>query len=185
MRKNVWLALFMVMILPAMVLTVSCAKKEVATQPEEMAQPEETMAPEEDMEAAQAAEEARMKSEQLRAEAEAMARDNFVNENINFEFDSSALSENAQIILSAKASYMRANPDITVTIEGHCDERGTEAYNMALGERRAKAARDFLVNLGIDEARLSIISYGEERPLDPASNEEAWAKNRRDAFDID
>jgi peptidoglycan-associated lipoprotein len=72
--------------------------------------------------------------------------------------------------------------DATVTIEGHCDERGTNAYNMALGQRRADAAKDFLVNLGVDATRLTTISYGEEQPVDYGHNEEAWAKNRRDHF---
>jgi peptidoglycan-associated lipoprotein len=70
-------------------------------------------------------------------------------------------------------------------VEGHCDERGTEAYNMALGERRAEAAKDYIVNLGIAPNRIGTISYGEERPVDPRHNEEAWAKNRRAHFVID
>jgi peptidoglycan-associated lipoprotein len=81
-----------------------------------------------------------------------------------------------------KAEWLRENPARTVTIEGHCDDRGTNEYNLALGDRRAESAKTFLVDLGIDATRLITISYGEERPVDPRSNEEAWAKNRRDHF---
>ena len=79
---------------------------------------------------------------------------------------------------------LKENPDIKLTIEGHCDERGTIEYNLALGERRANAVKNYLINYGINPKRLSTISYGKERPLDPRSNEEAWAKNRRAAFVI-
>jgi len=185
MRKNVWLALLLVMILPAMLFTVSCAKKAVETQPAETPQPEQVTAPpKEDMAAAEAAEKARQEAARLRGETEAMARDVFINEDVYFEFDSSALLPDAQTVLGSKGSYLRANPDITVTIQGNCDERGTDAYNMALGQRRADSAKAFLVNMGIDADRLSTISYGEERPVDPGHNEAAWAKNRRDHFVI-
>jgi peptidoglycan-associated lipoprotein len=76
------------------------------------------------------------------------------------------------------------HPEVNILIEGHCDERGTDEYNLALGEKRALAARDFLVNFGIAKSRISVVSYGEERPVDPRSNEEAWSKNRRDEFVI-
>ena len=71
---------------------------------------------------------------------------------------------------------------MNLVIEGHCDERGTNEYNMALGDRRARSARDFLVNLGVDASRISTVSYGEEKPADPGKTEEAWAKNRRAQF---
>ena len=109
---------------------------------------------------------------------------NFVNVNINFDFDKFSLSPEARTILADKASFMNANPGLKAKIEGHCDERGTSEYNLALGERRAKAAQDYLIFLGIGADRLSIISYGEEKPLDPAKTEEAFAKNRRDQFRI-
>jgi peptidoglycan-associated lipoprotein len=79
---------------------------------------------------------------------------------------------------------MRTNQDLTVTVEGHCDERGTGTYNMALGDRRAESAKNFLINLGISANRLSTISYGEERPIATGQNEVAWAKNRRAQFQI-
>jgi peptidoglycan-associated lipoprotein len=108
-----------------------------------------------------------------------------MNENIYFEFDKSRLLPEAQEILRNKADWMRANPNVTAIIEGHTDERGTTEYNLALGERRAEAAKSFLVDLGISPSRLTTISYGEERPIDPRSNEEAWAKNRRAQFVIE
>ncbi|OPZ60066.1 MAG: Peptidoglycan-associated lipoprotein precursor [Deltaproteobacteria bacterium ADurb.Bin510] len=108
----------------------------------------------------------------------------FENVNINFDFDKFNLSSDARAILADKASFLNANGNLKVKIEGHCDERGTSEYNLALGERRAKAAQDYLIFLGIGADRLSIISYGEEKPLDPAKTEEAFAKNRRDQFRI-
>jgi peptidoglycan-associated lipoprotein len=90
----------------------------------------------------------------------------------------------AQDLLSKKAGYMLAMSGTSITIEGNCDERGTDAYNMALGERRAEAAKAYLVNLGVNPSQINTISYGEERPADPAHNEAAWAKNRRDHFVI-
>jgi peptidoglycan-associated lipoprotein len=90
----------------------------------------------------------------------------------------------AQETLKRKAAWLRDNPTATVTIEGNCDERGTNEYNLALGERRAESARAYLVDLGISASRLTTISYGEERPLDPRHNEEAWAKNRNDQFKL-
>ena len=83
------------------------------------------------------------------------------------------------------APWLRANPTATVTIEGHCDNRGTNEYNLALGDRRAYSAKIFLIDLGIAESRMQTISYGEERPLDPGENEDAWTKNRRAHFVID
>jgi peptidoglycan-associated lipoprotein len=90
----------------------------------------------------------------------------------------------SQDILSRKSDWMRDNPDVVVSVEGHCDERGTNEYNLALGERRAESAKAFLVDLGIEAYKLSTVSYGEERPVDTGHNGEAWAKNRRAHFII-
>lgn len=98
---------------------------------------------------------------------------------VNFAFDSSALDEGAKSTLRANAEWLKANANVKVQVEGHCDERGTNEYNMALGNRRAASAVSYLKSLGIDAKRLSTISYGEELPLDPAHSEAAWAKNRR------
>jgi peptidoglycan-associated lipoprotein len=105
-------------------------------------------------------------------------------QDINFEFDKSSLTGQAQEILRENAQWLADNPTVNVEIEGHCDERGTIEYNLALGDRRAKSARDFLINLGVSASRLSTISYGEEMPLDAGHNESAWAKNRRAHFTI-
>lgn len=118
------------------------------------------------------------------AEREKAAKEKFVNEDVYFGFDDSSLTKKARQILAAKADWLRSHPDVAVVIEGHCDERGTKEYNMALGQRRAQSIKNFLENAGIDSDRLETISYGEERPVDPRSNEMAWAKNRRGHFRI-
>ena len=103
---------------------------------------------------------------------------------IYFNFDSADLSEESRKALSKNAEYLSKQTSVKIRIEGNCDERGSDDYNMALGERRAKAAKDYLVNLGIPSGRLGTISYGEEKPADPGHDEAAWAKNRRDEFVI-
>jgi|SRR3990170_1462188 len=103
---------------------------------------------------------------------------------IHFDFDKYNLRSDAIEALNENAKVLMESPEVKIRIEGHCDERGTVEYNLALGERRASAAKDYLVKLGISPTRIELISYGKERPLDPNSNEEAWAKNRRDDFKI-
>jgi peptidoglycan-associated lipoprotein len=103
-------------------------------------------------------------------------------ENIHFEFDKYDIRRVDEMILQGIAAWLKEHDAKRVLIEGHCDERGTNEYNMALGEQRALAARRFLVGLGIGSDRLTTISYGEERPLALGSNEEAWARNRRAHF---
>jgi peptidoglycan-associated lipoprotein len=95
-----------------------------------------------------------------------------------FAFDRSDITPESQEILTRQADWLRRYPNVTVTIEGHCDERGTREYNLALGERRAQAAKNVLVAAGIPASRISTISYGKERPIVVGSNEEAWAQNR-------
>ncbi len=103
-------------------------------------------------------------------------------EDIRFDFDKYNLKPEAREVLNKVGEFMKADKEATVLIEGNCDERGTTEYNLALGERRATSAAKYLIALGVDKARITTISYGEERPLDPGHNEEAWAKNRRDRF---
>lgn len=103
-------------------------------------------------------------------------------ERIHFAYNQFTLDETARITLEQNAVYLRNKPAEKVIIEGHCDERGSDEYNLALGERRAVAAKNYLISLGIAADRLSIISYGEEKPLVTGSNEESWAKNRRAEF---
>ncbi|MBN2029684.1 peptidoglycan-associated lipoprotein Pal [bacterium] len=103
-------------------------------------------------------------------------------ENIHFDFDKYNLKPEAMEILAKHATVLKANPEVKIVIEGHCDERGTIEYNLALGEKRAGAARDYLLRMGIASQRISTISYGKERPLDTNHTAEAWAKNRRAVF---
>lgn len=98
---------------------------------------------------------------------------------IYFAFDSSAISMESKEILAKQAEFMKSHPDLNFIVEGHCDERGTREYNMALGERRANAAKNHLVSLGIEPSRLTVISYGKERPAVMGSDEAAWSLNRR------
>ncbi len=101
---------------------------------------------------------------------------------IYFDYDKSELSPEAQATLKKIVGVLESNPSYSLDISGHCDERGTIEYNLALGERRARVAKKYLITLGIAGDRISTISYGEERPVDPKSSDSAWAQNRRDEF---
>lgn len=119
-------------------------------------------------------------AEDAAAAAKAAAKEAFVAEDIHYDFDSSAITPESAEILKKKAQFLADNADVNVNIEGHCDDRGTNEYNMALGDKRAQAAKAFLVELGVAEARLSTVSFGEEKPLVAgAKTEEEHAKNRR------
>jgi len=98
---------------------------------------------------------------------------------IHFGTDLYDIDAESQAILSRQAQWLAKNPNVAVTIEGHCDERGTREYNLALGDRRANAAKNYLVNAGVSASRLSVISYGKERPVATGSDEGSWAQNRR------
>ena len=100
-------------------------------------------------------------------------------ESVYFDFDLFSLREDQKDVMQKNSEWLKANPKVKVRLEGHCDERGTAEYNLALGQKRAEAAKAFLEGLGISRQRLSAISYGKERPLDPGHDEAAWAKNRR------
>jgi len=103
-------------------------------------------------------------------------------ETIHFAFDQHILTAESRDILAENVVLLQTNPKLKIAIEGHCDERGSDEYNLALGERRAQAARDYMASLGVAAERMATISYGEEMPVDPASGEDAWSKNRRAAF---
>ncbi|MFP5245510.1 MAG: peptidoglycan-associated lipoprotein Pal [Thermoanaerobaculia bacterium] len=96
-----------------------------------------------------------------------------------FAFDASTLDDEAQEALRQSATWLRQNPEFLIRVEGHCDDRGTEQYNLALGDRRADTAASYLVTLGVDRARISTVSYGEERPFEEGGSDAAWAQNRR------
>lgn len=103
---------------------------------------------------------------------------------IFFAYDKADLTAQSQETLKQNAIWLRRFPEAKVVVEGHCDERGTESYNLALGDRRALAVSDFLIKAGVDSSQLETISYGEERPFDPGHTESAWAKNRRAHFAV-
>lgn len=107
-----------------------------------------------------------------------------IRQRVHFEFDRSRITDEAAAVLQAKAEVLRKHPNLAVTIEGHCDERGSLEYNQALGQRRAEAAKRYLVNLGLPEGNFRTVSYGEERPVAQGASEAAWAQNRRDEFVI-
>lgn len=116
---------------------------------------------------------------------EAVSAVEVVKERIHFEFDRSAITDEAAEKLQRKAEVLRQNPQWQITIEGHCDERGSLEYNQALGMRRAEATKRYLVSLGLDAERFRTVSFGEERPAMTGSNETAWAMNRRSEFVIE
>ncbi|KQC06028.1 MAG: hypothetical protein APR62_08715 [Smithella sp. SDB] len=114
----------------------------------------------------------------------AAAQNSYNLADIHFDFDRYNIRTEDREILSHHADFLFKNKKIAIVIEGHCDERGTAEYNLALGNRRAMEAKKYLINSGIRPERIKTISYGMERPVDPGHNEEAWAKNRRDHFVI-
>ena len=174
MRRKLWILLALFLVLPGLLGTVSCAKKTVtkeepAPAPAPAPPPPPPPPPPVDDSAERALE---------------AAKNQFQSESIYFAFDKSVLDDIAQATLKSKAEFLKAYPDIYFTIEGHCDERGTPEYNLALGDRRAESAKSFLIDLGIEAYRISTVSYGEERPVCTEQTEACWAKNRRDGFVI-
>jgi len=161
MRKNGFKVLALLFVSFALVFTVSCAGQ---------------FAYDPSVKTSLSEEEARLVAEG--------GSEMFTNEDIYFAFDSSDLSQEAKHTLLRKDYYLKNNMGDAITIEGHCDERGTNEYNLALGERRAESAKKYLVSLGVDASRMETVSYGEERPVDSGHDEAAWSKNRRAHFVI-
>ncbi len=194
MTKRYWRSLALFLVIPGLIFAASCAKKAVVSEPvvtpavDEDAEAKRRAA-EEAQAAQRALEEQRLEEQRMREEAmareELAEKERFLNEDIHFEFDKSALLPEAKEILRDKGEWLGAHPDVSVIVEGHCDDRGTNEYNLALGDRRARSVTSFLSDMGIAPGRLTTISYGEERPLDPEQNEEAWAMNRRAHFVIE
>lgn len=133
--------------------------------------------------AARAAEEAAAREAAAREAALAAARATLT-ERIHFDYDVAEIRPDAERALRAKLGILRASPNVILRIEGHCDERGSNEYNDALGNRRAQAVVDFFTNFGLDASRFAIVSFGEDRPMANQSNEDAWAQNRRAEFII-
>jgi peptidoglycan-associated lipoprotein len=180
-----WKGIFVVLILSLLMFTGCAEKKSVvtsdATQKQEIA-PAAKPSEQQDVVTAKDKTEWREAAAEKSVDLEKMAKTESPVSDINFDFDSFSIRPDARDILKTNANYFMKNRVSSIVVEGHCDERGTAEYNMALGERRAQETKNYLVNLGIKEATIRTVSFGEENPLDPASNEEAWAKNRRAHF---
>jgi peptidoglycan-associated lipoprotein len=158
-----WLILVLVLLL----VLPACAKKEAVPIEEEVEPIEEVPPPPPPLEE-------EPEPEEVVEEAEPI-----ILEDVFFDFDKYNVKDEYKSVLSGNADILIANPEVKLLVEGHCDERGTNEYNLALGEKRAKAVIDFLVAYGVQMRRLSMVSYGEERPFDSGHDEAAWAKNRR------
>jgi peptidoglycan-associated lipoprotein len=174
----------LLMLLAASAFAVACGGRAA---PEEPA-PEPTSAP-----APPAPEPVDDSAERERLERERMAREAAERARavsadlaamINFEYDQATVRPADQETLNRKASILVANPGVRIRISGHADERGSDEYNLALGTRRAAAAKRYLEGKGVDGSRIEVVSYGEERPLNPGSDESAFAQNRRDEFEV-
>lgn len=175
----------LLMLLSAAAFAVACggkaAPEEPAPQPEPAAEPAPTPAPVDD-----SAERERLEKERMAREAAERARVVAADlaAMINFDYDQAVVRQADQTTLDRKAAIMAANPGVKIRIAGHADERGSDEYNLALGNRRAAAAKRYLENKGVDGSRVDVVSYGEERPLNPGNDETAYAQNRRDEFEV-
>jgi peptidoglycan-associated lipoprotein len=189
MRRTNWTYVGLACLMALLIFFPSCAKKQLSSESSTGVSAEEEARRRAEEEARRrqqgAIQEESLGEATLQAMRTPEAKEEFVNDDIHFDFDSSALTPEAQDILKKKALWLKANPGVTVIIEGHCDDRGTNEYNMALGDRRADSAKSFLLALGIDKSRLTTVSWGEEKPLVRGTTEEARAKNRRDHFAIE
>ena len=192
MRKSRAWIFGAIMLAMLLALGVSCAKKQVTMETQEMAA-EEGAAQQsaEDEAARREAEEARLREQRARearqrqeasSMSEAARRAAFEDEEIHFDFDKYVLTPQAMMILDDKAAYLREHSGVRVLVEGHCDDRGSNEYNLALGDRRANSAKNYLVRSGVAASRITTISYGEEQPLCMQQNESCWSRNRRGNF---
>ncbi|MEE9420358.1 MAG: OmpA family protein [Desulfatiglandaceae bacterium] len=178
----------LVFVCSSLFIMTSCAKKQIGVS-ERVEKPviveeEKVVVVEEEEKAPVAEEKVVVVVEEEKAEMLAAKIREFDTENIYFAFDKSDLRHKARATLKKKAAFLRGDFSFRVLIAGNCDERGTEAYNLALGERRAHSAKKYLMALGISGDRISTVSYGEERPADPAHTPAAWELNRRDTFTL-
>lgn len=179
MQKKIRIMSALSLIILALVFTISCSTKTVSTTKDPYSSSEQELSTTEKTWVYQ---EKSAQSEEI-SEADS---DNMIMmvmlEDIHFEFDKATLTPEAKNSLMKKAQWLKLNSEVSVVIEGHCDERGTNEYNIALGDRRAASTMNFLVDIGIAPSRFTTISYGEERPLAAGHNENAWSKNRRAHF---
>jgi len=198
MKRNLIIATMVVFAVSSIFLLCSCAKKQVVAEEEEITAPpvgpEVVIVEEEELPAVEVAKEVEEEGEvvetyeiELAEEREVEAVEEglaakFEGKPIYFDFDKSFIKPEYRPVLEEKAALLKDNPNIHIRIEGNCDERGTNEYNIALGERRANSAKSFLVSLGISPDRVETISYGEERPFSLGHDEDSWSKNRRDDF---
>jgi len=171
--KNWGIASGLIIVFVLSLSVTGCAPKKAAEQSGEVSQPQGA--------AAAPAETPGTSTGEAPASGAAAAQAGF-DKKIYFDYDQFELRPESTQTLTELVAYMKANPDLKVQICGNCDERGTNEYNIALGDKRAKAAQEYCITQGIDPQRISTISYGEEKPADPGHSEEAWAKNRRDDF---
>lgn len=176
-------------ILGLAILATACGKKEEPVVTPTPTVPQGPVVNQDSIDAARRAEAERMRRDSIAAAERAAeaARAALVNEvatMIHFDYDQSAIRTADMALLARKGDIMRSNPNLRIRIVGHADERGSDEYNLALGMRRATSAKDYLVRLGIDAGRIETASLGEEVPLDPGANEQAWATNRRGEFEI-
>ncbi len=178
MKTTSMVVLTLMMIASVALLATSCAKQTTQSQTETMGPPEAPVPVEAPAETAEPAEPG------IVATAPPATATPIANKRVYFGYDSAALSAQAPLILTDMIAYLRTNPGLSVTVEGHCDERGTDAYNMELGERRAQAVKTYLVDHGIPAHRLVAVSYGKTRPVAMGHNEASWAQNRRAEFQI-
>ena len=174
----------LLMLLATTALAAGCGGKKPPEQPAPAATPAPTPAPTPPPD--DSAERGRLEKERLAREAAERARAVSADlaAMINFEYDQADVRSADEATLDRKAAILQANPKVRLTISGHADERGSDEYNLALGNRRAAAAKRYLQNKGIDGSRLDVVSYGEERPLNPGHDEASYAQNRRDEFQV-
>jgi peptidoglycan-associated lipoprotein len=184
MRKNISLCKILPILILALVFFISCSKQvdvrttDPAGTTQGAAGMDEYTSDQQDL----------ASSRDITEGSDSMSSDNTMMihvEDIYFEFDSSTLTPESQELLTKKALWLKSNSTVNVVIEGHCDDRGTSEYNLALGDRRAASTKAYLIDLGISPSRMVTISYGEERPLIRGQNEKAWAKNRRAHFEVE
>ena len=165
---------------------VGCVKHTVETEPVPPPPPKPAAMPEKPAPKKEVKMERDVTEEERRRRRAAFRRSmaEFENRVVFFDFDRSEIRPDMRGVLDAKARFLQEFPTIRVQVEGHCDERGTVEYNIALGHRRSQSSRDYLISLGVKPSRIDTVSYGEERPADARSSEAAWARNRRAKFNV-